>query len=90
MEKEKIVLKVAGKCAVPKLAGSIVLSIEDDKEVELHAIGASAISQAVKALTSAWGILASKGYDLSFVTGFGSTEINGSEKTLIKFKVKCN
>ena len=48
MEKEKIILKVAGKSAVPKLAGSIVLSIEDDKEVELHAIGASAISQAVK------------------------------------------
>src|SRR5699024_11883537 len=44
--------------SVPSVAGSIVKSLEDNKQVELHTIGASATSQCVKALASARGILA--------------------------------
>lgn len=83
----KRIIKVASNSSVPSVAGSIVKSLEENKQVEVHTIGASATSQCVKALASARGILASKGYDLMFVPGFGSTEIDGQEKTMMIFRV---
>lgn len=85
--KEVNVLRVAGKSNVPAIAGSIVKSIEDNKDVELHAIGAGAVNQTVKAIGTARGILASKGLDLYAKIGFGSTDINGEEKTMIIFRL---
>lgn len=84
---ETKILKVAGRSSVPKVAGAIIKFVESGNKVEIHSIGASAISQTVKALTSARGVLTTKGYDISFTTGFGSTEIDGNEKTMIKFKI---
>lgn len=83
----KFIIKVAGKSSVPSVSGSIVKSVEEGKTVELHSIGASAISQCVKAMTSARGILATKGYDVSFISGFGSTTIDNQEKTMMIFKL---
>jgi len=40
MDKKKNILKVAGKSNVSKVSGSIIKSIEDNKDVELHSIGA--------------------------------------------------
>ena len=83
----KFIIKVAGKSSVPAVSGSIIKSVEEGKAVELHSIGASAISQCVKAMTSARGILATKGYDVYFIRGFGTTMINNQEKTMIIFKL---
>lgn len=87
MKKETMILKVAGSSQTPSLAGSIVKSIEDGKKVELHAIGASANNQTVKAIASARGILATKGYDVSFKVGFGETKIEGLDKTVMIYKL---
>ena len=38
-------------------------------------------------MTSARGILATKGYDVSFVSGFGTTTIDNQEKTMMIFKL---
>jgi stage V sporulation protein SpoVS len=84
---EMNVLKVAGKSSVPSVAGSIVKSLESGKEVELHAIGASAVNQTAKAIATARGILASKAKDLYCAIGFSETEIEGEQRTLIVFKV---
>lgn len=80
-------LKVAGKSSVAGVAGSIVKSIEDRKDVELKAIGASAVNQMVKAVATARGILASKGVDILIKPGFSETIINDEEKTMILFKI---
>lgn len=85
--KEVNILKVAGKSSVSSVAGSIVKSIEDNKNVELHAIGASSVNQTVKAIATARGILSAKGYEALVRIGFSETEINGSEKTMMKFKI---
>ena len=87
MTKDVNILRVAGKSNVPSVAGSIVKSIEDNKEVELHAIGAGAVNQTVKAIGTARGILASKGLDLYARIGFDSAEICGEKKTMIIFRL---
>lgn len=81
-------LKVAGKSPVKSVAGSIVKSFEDGKEVEVSAIGASAVNQAVKAMAMARGMMSTKGYDLYVAPGFDSVVIDGEEKTSIRFVLK--
>lgn len=89
-EKDLNILKVAGKSSVSSVAGSIVKSLEDGKRVELHGIGASAISQITKAVASASGIMATKGSELLIKIGFSSTIIEDKEMTMMIFKVIIN
>ena len=86
-KQESIVLKVAGSSTVSSVAGSIVKSIEDNKSVELHAIGASSVNQSCKAIASARGMLAMKGLDALTRIGFGQTTIDGNVRTMMIFKI---
>lgn len=81
------ILKVAGKSTVSSVAGSIVKTVEDNMAVELHAIGASAVNQSVKAIATARGMLSSKGIEALVRVGFSETEINGEQRTMMKFKL---
>ena len=81
MEYKKI--KVSAKSPVPQLAGSIVISVEAGDNVELRAVGASAVNQMYKSIASARGTLAAKGKDLSIKPGFDETNENGIEKTVM-------
>ena len=83
--KELSILKVAGKSSVQSVAASIVKVYEEGKDVELHAIGASAVNQAAKAIATARGTMASKGKDVVVKLGFDETEIDGQTKTMMKF-----
>jgi hypothetical protein len=47
------VLKVASHSSPNSVSGAIVGALEDDGVVELHAVGAGAVSQAVKAIAIA-------------------------------------
>lgn len=85
--KEVNILKVAGKSSVPSVAGSIVKSIEDNRNVELHAIGASSINQTCKAIATARGILSTKGIEALVRMGFSETVIDGEERTMMLFKI---
>ncbi len=85
--REPIILKVAGKSTVSAVAGSIVKSIEDSKDVELHAIGASSVNQTVKAIATARGILATKGLEALVRIGFSETTIDGEVRTMMIFKI---
>ena len=60
--------------------------IEEGK-VELQAIGAGAVNQAVKAIAIARGFTASSGVDLICIPAFVDVEIEGEERTAIKFLV---
>jgi stage V sporulation protein S len=84
----KMVLKVKSDSKVNKVAGAIAESVRENKDVELHAIGAGAVNQAVKALSTARGYVASNGIDLYFVSAFIDIEIDGENKTGVKLIVK--
>lgn len=85
---DKFVIKVAGKSSVPAVSGSIVKSVQGEMKTEIHAIGAGAVNQSVKAIANAQGILSSKGIDIVTKLGFNNTMIDGKEKTMIIFKLK--
>ena len=85
MKKE---LRISGSSPVKETAGSIVKSYEEGAEIELRAIGASAVNQAVKALATSRSIFANKGLDASFRVGYGEQIINDEKKTVIIFRVE--
>lgn len=88
MSKREInTLKIAGKSSVPSVAGSIVKSVEDNRDVELHAIGAGAVNQCVKSIATARGILASKCINCLVSIGFSETEIEYRIVTMMIFKL---
>ncbi|MFA6842607.1 MAG: stage V sporulation protein S [Defluviitoga tunisiensis] len=62
-----------------------VLSKTD--EVELQAIGAGAVNQAVKAIAIAKRFVEAKGKEIYVIPGFVEVEVGSEKRTGIKFKV---
>lgn len=83
MDSKRKVIKVSSKSPVPQLSGSIVVSIEDGNDVEVRAVGASAVNQMYKAIASARGILATKGRDLYIKPGFDEIRESEEERTVM-------
>lgn len=79
----KKVIKVSSKSPVPQLSGSIVVSIEEGCDLEVRAVGASAVNQMYKAIASARGILATKGKDMYIKPGFDEITEEGVERTVM-------
>lgn len=79
----KKVIRVKGSTPVPQLASSIHISVCDGLDVEIRAVGASAVNQMYKGLASARGTLASKGKNLYIQPGFDDITENGETKTVI-------
>lgn len=69
------------------MGGAIVKNLEEHKEVELVAVGAGAVNQAVKGIAIAAGYAAPQGMALSNRVGFTDIEIEGQQKTGMKFKI---
>ena len=84
---EEQILRVKGTASVPPLASAISHAIYDGKTVTLRAIGASAVSQAVKAAAVARGHVAPRGIDLMLVPGFATVDMPDQEVTAIVLKV---
>lgn len=83
-------LKVKAGTPAPQLAQAISHKVEDDGEVHLRAIGAGAVSQTNKALAIARGIIAQRGGDLWYCTGFTNVEgRDGGEISALIFRAKC-
>ena len=82
------VLKVSAKSAPKSVAGAIAGVIRERGSVEIQAIGAGAVNQAIKSIAIARGYLAPTGMDLVCVPAFANVEIDGSEKTAIKVIVE--
>ena len=83
LNKKNKVIKVSSTSPVPQLSGSIVVSVEEGFNVEVRAVGASAVNQMYKAIASARGILATKGKDLFIKPGFDEINENGVERTVM-------
>lgn len=80
-------LKVSAHSKTKALAGAIAGVIRSEGAVELQAIGAGAINQAIKAIAIARGYVAPNGINLVFVPSFVDIMINEEERTAVKFTV---
>ena len=82
------VLKVSTKSNPNSVAGALAAIIKEKNIVEIQAVGAGAINQAVKALAIARGFVAPSGRDIVCVPAFTDIEIDGQERTAIKLIVQ--
>ncbi len=81
-------LKVSNSSNPSSVAGAIAGMIRETRMVEIQAIGAGAINQAVKAIAIARGFVAPSGINLFCIPAFSEVEVEGEGKTGIKFIVK--
>jgi stage V sporulation protein S len=82
------ILKVASKSNPNSVAGALAGVLREKGCAEMQAIGAGAINQAVKAIAIARGFVAPGGIDLVCIPAFTEIEINGEERTAIRFIVE--
>ena len=90
MASEEALLRVKGTASVPALASAISHAVYDNKTVTLRAIGASAVTQAVKAVAVARGYVAPRGIDLAVVPGFTDVQMQDGTVTAITLRVQVS
>ena len=81
-------LKVSSKSNPNSVAGALTNVFRDKGKVEIQAIGAGALNQAIKSIAIARGYVAPTGKDLICIPAFSDIEIEGEERTAIKLIVK--
>ncbi len=82
------ILKVSAKSNPNSVAGALAGVIREDGAVEMRAIGAGALNQAIKALAIARGYVAPSGINLICIPAFIDVEIDGEARTAIKIIVE--
>jgi len=82
------VLKVSATSQPVKVAGAIAGVVRTQHRVEIQAIGAGAINQAVKAIAISRGYVVAGGLDLVCIPSFIDISINGEERTGIRLMVE--
>jgi stage V sporulation protein S len=83
------ILKVASRSNPNSVSGAIAGALEQDGVVELHAIGAGAVNQTVKAIAIARRLIEEDGApSIKVIPGFMEIEIDGERKTGIRFIVE--
>jgi stage V sporulation protein S len=83
------VLKVSSKSKPNSVAGALANAFKDKQGVEIQAIGAGALNQAIKAVAIARGYVAPSGKDLICIPAFTDILIDGEERTAIKLIIEC-
>jgi stage V sporulation protein S len=81
-------IKVGSSSNPSSIAGAIAGFIRERGKIEIQAIGAGAINQAVKAVAIARGFVAPGGVDLICIPAFTGVEIDGKERTAIRLIVE--
>ena len=81
-------IKVAAASRTSAVAGAIAGVFRENKQVDVQAIGASAVNQAVKAMALAKGYLAEDGFDIIFIPKFVDVEIDNKIRTAMRFSVE--
>ncbi|MBE9525170.1 MAG: stage V sporulation protein S [Chloroflexi bacterium] len=82
------IIKVAAASRTSAVAGAIAGVFREHKQVDVQAIGASAVNQAVKAMALAKGYLAEDGFDIVFIPMFVDVEIDSKVRTAMRFSVE--
>jgi stage V sporulation protein S len=81
------IIKVSATSRTSAVAGAIAGIFRERQFVNVQAIGASAVNQAVKALALARDYLAEDGYDVVSIPEFVDVEIDGNIRTAIRLNV---
>ncbi len=82
-------LKVSSKSNCSKVAGALANVFREKGSVEIQAIGAGAINQAIKSIAIARGFVAPSGKNLVCIPAFVDIAIDGEERTAIKLIVEA-
>ncbi|NCC95389.1 MAG: stage V sporulation protein S [Synergistales bacterium] len=82
------ILKISSVSQPKLVAGAIAAVIRDSGAVECQAVGAGAVNQAVKSIAIARGYVAPNGIDLICVPAFAKIDIEGEERTAIRFQLE--
>lgn len=84
------IIKVSSKSVPQKVAGALAnLFRESIYEVEMQAIGAGALNQAIKGIIIARGYVAPTGKNLVCTPAFSDILVDGEERTAIKLIVEA-
>jgi stage V sporulation protein S len=81
-------IKVSGTSRTSAVAGAIAGIVRERHRVDVQAIGAGAVNQAIKALVLATGYLKSDGIDVYFVPEFADVTIEDKVRTAIKLVIE--
>jgi len=84
----KTTLRTSTQTNPGSLAGAITEVIRKEESVDVTAIGAGALNQAIKAIAIARGFLTTSGIDLICRPAFHDIEIDGEERTSIKLMLE--
>ena len=82
------VLKVSTKSNPNSVAGALAAILKEKSLVEIQAIGAGAINQAIKSVAIARGFIAPSGKDIVCIPAFTDIQIDGEERTAMKLIVQ--
>lgn len=82
------ILKVSAQSQPKAVAGALAAVLRVKSNAEVQAVGAGAVNQAVKAIAITRGFVAPNGIDLVVIPAFSEIEIDGEERTAIKFIVE--
>lgn len=81
-------LKVSSKSSPASVAGAIAGMIKDGSNVDIQAVGAGAVNQAIKAIAISRGFLSPVGIEIVCIPSFADIVIDGEYRTAIRFVVE--
>lgn len=82
-------LKVSSKSNPSSVAGALANVFREKGNVEIQAVGAGALNQAIKAIAIARGFMAPSGKNLVCIPAFTDINIEGEERTAIKLIIEA-
>lgn len=83
------ILKVSSKSNPNSVAGALANVFRERGKVEIQAVGAGALNQAIKGVAIARGFVAPSGKDLICIPAFSDIIIDGEDKTAIKLIIEA-
>ena len=83
------IIKVSSKSNPNSVAGALANALREKDMVEMQAIGAGALNQAIKAIAITRGFVAPSGKNLVCIPAFSNILIDNEEKTAIKLLVEA-
>ena len=83
-------LKVSSKSNHSSVAGALANVFREKGNVEIQAVGAGALNQAIKAVAIARGFMAPSGKNLVCIPAFADITIDGEERTAIKLIIEAH
>jgi stage V sporulation protein S len=82
------IIKVAVASRSTAVAGAIAGVVRERGQVDVQAIGAGAVNQAIKAVIIARGYLELDGIDIICIPSFTEVLIDGQERTAVRLGVE--